>query len=60
MCLQETHSQLQNEPIQGETNEDEKNQAVFNCNVETGCKAEASTAVLLNNPMLKFGPLKKE
>ena len=38
----------------------DKTRAVFNSNAEVAKKADAGTAVLLNNPSLKFGTVRKD
>ena len=37
----------------------DKTQAVFNSNAEVAKRADAGTAVLLNNPLLKFGTVSR-
>ena len=59
LCLQETHSLPQDESkCQKEWGD--KTQAVFNSNAEVAKRANAGTAVLLNNSLLKFGTVKKD
>ena len=59
LCLQETYSQPQDE--QKWQNEwGDKNQAVFNSNSEINRKTDAGTAVLLNDPLIKFGIIRKD
>ena len=54
LCLQETHSQSQDES-KWQNEWGDKIQAVFNSNIEISRKTDAGTAVLLNNTLLKFG-----
>ena len=54
LCLQETHSLPQDES-KWQKEWWDKTQAVFNSNAEVAKKTDAGTAVLLNNPSLKFG-----
>ena len=59
LCLQETHSLPQDES-KWQKEWGDKTQAVFNSNAEVAKKADAGTAVLLNNPLLKFGTVRKD
>ena len=59
MCLQETYSKPQDELI-WQNDWGDKNQAVFNSNVEISRKADAGTAILLNHPSLHFGNITKD
>ena len=59
LCLQETYSLPQDES-KWQKEWDDKTQAVFNSNAEVAKKADAGTAVLLNNALLKFGTVRKD
>ena len=59
LCLQETYSLPQDES-KWQKEWGDKTQAVFNSNAEVAKKADAGTAVLLNNPLLKFGTIRKD
>ena len=59
LCLQETYSKPQDELI-WQNDWGDKNQAVFNSNVEISRKADAGTAILLNHPSLHFGNIRKD
>ena len=59
LCIQETHSLPQDESKWQKVWGD-KTQAVFNSNAEVAERADAGTAVLLNNPLLKFGTVRKD
>ena len=59
LCLQETYSLLQDES-KWQKEWGDKTQAVFNSNAEVAKKADAGTAVLLNNPSLKFSTVRKD
>ena len=59
LCLQETHS-LPQEESKWQKEWGDKTQAVFNSNAEVAKRADAGTAVLLNNPLLKFGTVRKD
>ena len=54
LCLQETRS-LPQDKLKWQKEWGNKTQAVFNLNAEVAKKTDAGTAVLLNNPTLKFG-----
>ena len=59
LCLQETYSLPQDES-KWQKEWGYKTQAVFNSNAEVAKKTDAGTAVLLNNPSLKFGTVRKD
>ena len=59
LCLQETFSKPQDESVR-QIDWRDKNQAVFNSNVEISKKTDAGTAILLNHPSLQFGNVRKD